>query len=243
MRTVLLSVSVLLAAAITTPARADTHLVLEAGTDFPLDVNAKALLELPGRFRINASVGVMPSFYVSGYTGTEVLFTKYNQQTADVVKTAINSSLVGRIHLGWRPWEAHGFYFDLGYGFAAFGGGNSLATYIARATGRMPPPEPDMQMSMNMDPSMNPYSVNSVLHMVDLEFGWSWKLFWQIEARVAAGAAWTFASSSTITPAFPSKAPTSDQTAYTKSVASYLDGMNKNAITPLITVGLGWRIF
>jgi hypothetical protein len=223
-------------------ARADTHLVVEAATDFPLDVAARVLVEAPGRIRITGSVGVMPSLYANGYTGTEVLFTKYNQDTAEVVRSALNSSLIGRLHLGWRPWEAHGFYFDLGYSFAAFGGGTSAAAMFYRATGRTPPDEGDMSM-VKPENNMNPYSVNQVLHMADLEIGWTWKLFWQLEARVAGGVAFTFASTSSINPAFPSKAPTVEQTKYTSAIGGYLDQNSRYTVTPMISAALGWRIF
>src|SRR6184192_2462139 len=75
-------------------ARAEVHLTVEASTDFPLDLAGKVLLELPGRVRLNASVGFMPSAYATGYTGFAKLFTKYESDTADVIKSGIQSSWV-----------------------------------------------------------------------------------------------------------------------------------------------------
>ena len=88
--------------------RADWHLQIDALTDFPVDVGGKIALETPYRIQVTTTFGFLPSGYVDALNGILVAAGAYNQTTADLIAAAMQSSMVWRLHLGWRPWAKRG---------------------------------------------------------------------------------------------------------------------------------------
>jgi hypothetical protein len=229
-------VTLLLAMLVPAAARAgDTHLTVEAMTDFPLDVGAKAILELPYRFRLSASVGVLPGAYVNTLNDAMVSFDAYPQSVADLIGDALHSSLIVRLHAGWRPFANHGFYFEAGYGIVTLGGSATSAELTSAAAGRAAPNDPN---------SAAGYSVDSTLHMIDLELGWEWPIADDhLALRLALGFAGTLSSQTAVTPNFTPQNP-QEQQVYTALAAQYLDNIyTKYVFTPVLSFGVGWRIF
>src|SRR5437868_4513066 len=87
------------------PQKSDYHLGVEALTDFPIDVGAKVWAEFPYRLRVNTSIGVLPGGYVDVINGILVAADAYTNSDADLIQTALKSSLIWRIHVGWRPFK------------------------------------------------------------------------------------------------------------------------------------------
>src|SRR5262249_50094702 len=143
------------------------NLGIEVLTDFPVQVGGKLWVEFPHRVRVSTSFGVLPRPYIDAINKTLVAADAYSQQEADLIKTALQSSLIWRLHIGWRPCRRRGLYFEVGYGLAAFGGGASSAQLISAATGVTVPPE----VLSGQD-----YDVRSTLHMIDAEIGGQWVL-------------------------------------------------------------------
>lgn len=216
------------------PARAEFALGLEAVTDVPLDVAARVWIELPLRIRLSASVGWMPGLYAGGYDAIAKAVKGYNDETGQLVQTGIKDSMVGRAHAGWHPWGKHGLYIDAGYSFATFGKGLSLTTTLENAfKGQPPPTDPNSGMG---------YDTSAVVHMVDLEVGWQWKVVMGFTIRLAAGLSWAVATTTSLRPAFDPKDPTATET-YSTSVSKYLEGTYTNMIMPTATLALGWKLF
>lgn len=216
------------------PARAEFAIGLEAVTDVPLDVAARVWLELPLRIRLSASLGWMPEFYAGGYNAIAQSFKGYNNETATLVQNGISNSMIGRAHIGWHPWGNHGLYIDAGYSFASFGKGLSLDTTIANAfKGQPPPTEPN---------GMQNYDTSAVIHMVDLELGWQWKVVMGFTIRLAVGVSWAVATTTSLKPAFMPQDSTATNT-YSSSVSDYLAGNYKNMLLPTASLALGWKIF
>jgi hypothetical protein len=131
----------------------------------------------------------MPSAYVDAIHG----MAGYNDATAHLVKSALNSSILWRTHIGYRPFARHGFYVEGGYGLLAFGGGATSSEILTAVTGRA---------VVGADSGRHNYEASSTLHMVDAELGWEIPLSPALEVRAAAGGAFTAAASTTIRPAF-----------------------------------------
>lgn len=185
-----------------TPSHAsDWHLAVEGVTDFPLDVGGQVTLELPLRFRLSASVGGMPAGYVDVWNALAVVAGGYDDAMAELVGSALEDSLVLRVHAGWRPVEDAGFYFELGYGLAALGGGVSTGALVEAVTGDPLPAEALFK-------SGHGFSVDSELHMVDVELGWLFQLGGGWTLRTAIGWAVTLEARSKISPQFDPLLPT-----------------------------------
>jgi hypothetical protein len=211
------------------------HLVAGAGTDAPLSVGAHARVEAPSRLRLSTSVGILPGPYVDGINAFVVAVGGYSDATADLVRSALTSSLVWRTHLGFRPVESLGLYGELGYGLVSLGGSATGSEIISGVTGRaLPSSEPA---------SSQPFDVTSTLHMLDVEVGYDLPVTEVLEVRLAVGGAFTLASSTRIAPGYAPRTPQLVK-GFTDYGESYLDDVYTSYVfAPVVSVGIGYRFF
>ena len=132
-----------------------------AGTDFPIDIGAGIEVEGPFRIRLSSTVGIVPGVYVDTINAFLVGIGAYNHDTANLIKSALDNSLIWRTHVGWRPWSRHGFYGMAGYGLVTLGGGATGSEIIEAATGKSLPAT-DTTMARS-------FTCTSTLHMLDAE--------------------------------------------------------------------------
>jgi hypothetical protein len=213
------------------------HLRLEAGTDFPAAVGARLSAELPYRLRVGTSLGVLPGPYVDTINAIVVGLDAYPQTTADLIRAALENSLIWRLQAGWRPFDARGLYIDLGYSLVTLGGGATGDQIIAAATGNSPP-----SSSRGRE-----YDIRSTLHMLIVEIGWEWSL-WRdrLSLRAAIGGAFTVGASTAIDPVFATSGPAEARLvqAFTGFGEGYLDDTYTSYVhTPVISVAAGYRFF
>jgi hypothetical protein len=210
------------------------HLGVEALTDFPVQVGGKLWLEMPYRLRVSTSLGFLPGPYVDAINAVLVAAGAYDQQTADIIRNSLQSSLIFRLHAGWRPIARRGFYFEVGYGLAALGGGVSSADLFAAVTGEALPP---------MVAARRSYSVASQLHMIDVEIGWQWFLWKGLSLRTAIGFAGTLGAQTKARPADGSS-PSRAEAQFLTAGEKYLDDTYTSYVfTPAVSLALGWRFF
>jgi hypothetical protein len=210
----------------------DWHLRAEAGTDFPVHVGGCVGAEFPYRLRLSTSVGYLPGPYVDAINGVVVGLGGYDQATADLVRSALQSSLVWRTHVGWRPFPKAGFYADVGYGYVSLGGGASAAELISVVTGvKMPAADPTAGKS---------FDIHSSLHMLDVELGWGFLIADRITVRPALGGAFTLGSSTKITPAYQPRMP-QIVSAFARESEAYLDDIYTSYVfTPVVSLWAGY---
>ncbi len=211
------------------------HLGLEAVTDVPWDVGARATLELPGRLRFAGTVGVLPRRYLHIIDEGIIALGGFDRDTADLIEDALSSSLVLRAHLGWRPFPHAGFYLHGGYGLVTLGGGVSGATALSLAL--------DMEIPEWMVEGYD-FSLDSTLHSVELELGWEGALWRDLSWRVGLGGLWTVGANTRVEPLFDPwlAAPLVD--AYCDDTEDELDAIYLRWVrAPVLSVGLGWRFF
>jgi len=213
------------------------RLRLEAGTDFPAAVGARLSTEFPHRLRVSTTLGALPTPYVDTINAVVVALDGYPQTTADLIRDALQNSLIWRIQAGWRPFAAHGFYADLGYGLVTLGGGATGDQIIAAATGQSP----------TASTRGREYDIRSTLHMLTVEIGWEWSL-WRdrISLRAAIGGAFTLGSLTSIRPQFTTSGPAEARLvqAFTSFGEGYLDGIYTSYVhTPVLSVAGGYRFF
>jgi hypothetical protein len=210
------------------------HAALGAGTDFPVAVGGRFVLETPFRLRFSTSLGFMPGPYVDAINATVVGLGGYGERTADLVKTALQSSLIWRTHVGYRVWR--GLYVEAGYGLVALGGAAAAGDLIAAVTGR---PLPDSQGGAQ------PFRLDATLHMADVEVGYDFHLSPRWQIRAALGGAFTFAASTRVEPDFqppPGSSQLVDQ--FARGSEAYLDDVfTSYAFTPVASVSLAYALF
>lgn len=221
------------------------HLDLRVQTDFPVSVGARINVEFPYRIQLSTAFGTLPGPYVDVINAVVVAAGGYDDATADVIRSALASSLVWRTHVGWRPLKRRGWYFEGGYGLVTLGGGITGQEALVLLTGGEAPGGGGGGGGGGGQTLLD-YNVRSTLHMVDFETGWRW-LLWRdrIVLSAALGFAGTVAAKTTMEP--------KDATALTDTAAlqtladegeAYLDGIYEDYVfTPVATVGVGYRFF
>ena len=148
-------------------------------------------MELPHRIRLSTTMSILPGGYMGVINGLLVGMGAYNQATADVTRSSLESSLICRLHAGWRPFAQRGLYFEAGYGLAILGSGLTAQDLICAMIGAQPPSGTTAGAS---------YAVSSTLHMIDLEFGWRWTLLRGLTLHAALGCALTVGAETSVNP-------------------------------------------
>lgn len=210
------------------------HLVSGIHTDMPLSVGARASVEFSSRLRLASSLGFLPGGYINTINSILVSTGTYSQSTADLIHSTLKSSLVWRIHSGFRPFENYGFHIEAGYGLVTFGGGTTAAEIISGTTGST--------LNDGGAASGKIFSVNSTLHMFDIELGWEW--FWnRIYFRAAIGGAFTLSSSTSVTADYKPNFPRITE-AFAVSTQNYLNDIYTRYVhTPIVSLTIGYSFF
>ena len=146
---------------------------LEIITDIPLQIGTGVSLEWTQGLLVSTSVGWLPQSYVKGINSIITAFDVYEPETAELIETTIQNSLVWRTHVGWRPWTDSGFYTRIGYTLITLGGGATTKALIEGITGT------DIEDSNMMDSAQNPLYIDasSSLHLLSIGVGWDWTVY------------------------------------------------------------------
>lgn len=217
------------------PALADDwHLTAELGTDVPVQIGAKAVVEAPNRLRLSTSVGIMPGAYVDLINSAAESFEWYGEPTAKLLEIMLQNTIVWRTHVGWRPWAEYGFYFEAGYGLAVATGSTVDQQSLSEASGATAP--------TTMSGQSTDFESSATLHMIDVETGWQWNIWESVWLRTALGGTFTVSSSATVERTFDSSAPAWD--IFESLTEDYLvDTLDTYAHSVVATVAVGYRFF
>ena len=233
-RVVILSLVLLVAPA--TARASDWRMGAEVLTDLPLQAGGRLWFEAPYGIHLDTSLGTLPPGYVDLINSVVVGVGGYDQGTATVISSVVSSSLVWRLHLGWRPSEEWGFYFTAGYGLVTMTGEVNAGKLLLAATGiKVPDGTPDVGQ---------PFRASSTLHMIDAEIGYMWSMIEDhLTIRLALGFAGTLESSTTVEPLFQPSQPAAVKDWTTRSEAFLDDIYTTYLFMPVISVGMGYRFF
>jgi len=216
------------------------HLDLRVQTDFPLAVGGRLNAELPGRIQLSTALGVLPSAYVGVINNAVISAGGYDRFTAYVIRDALRKSLVWRTHLGWRPFEKRGWYFEAGYGFVSLGLALTPHDVLVAALGNDAPGVPD-----DIDRAFT-YDIRTHLHMIDAETGWRWLLAGdRIVLSAALGFAATVDARTRIEPRYPNSVTDSGPARTVADIGErHLDEIYERYVfIPVGTVSAGYRFF
>lgn len=214
-----------------------------AGTRAPLSVGGKARVEVPGRVQLGAGAGYLPGGYVDVINGVAMSFDAYGESTANVIKAAIQSSLVVDADVAWRPFPEHGFTFGAGYSLVTLGGDASGQELLAAAAGVEAPEEPSGGPGGRFDVGATDrtYDMAATVHMLRPELGWQVPIGENLLLDFGLGGAFTVAASAAIEPEFD---PASEelQEAFTSETEAWLvDEIESWVHSPTLSIGFGGR--
>ncbi len=204
------------------------------GTDAPLDVEAGVLVEAPFRLRLSSTIGVMPSPYATGIVDVLEGVGAIKTPVGNLIESSLDSSLVWRTMVGYRPFRRPGFYAMAGYALVALGGGATQAAALEAATGKMLP--------SSDQGTARAFTLASTLHTLDVEIGWAWQLPHRVVIEAALGGMFTIAASTSIKPDYTPRDPAATAQ-YTDQAATYLDGIYTSyAFSPTLIVTAGYAL-
>jgi hypothetical protein len=221
---------------VTAGASTDWRMGAEAQTDLPLQAGGRLWFEAPYGIHLDTSLGTLPPGYVDLINSVVVGVGGYDQETATVISSVVSSSLVWRLHLGWRPSAEYGVYFAAGYGLVTISGEVGSGKLILAATGiKVPDGTPDVGQ---------PFRASSTLHMIDAEIGYMWSMIEDhLTIRLALGFAGTLGSSTTVEPLFQPSQPAVVKDWTARSEVFLDDIYTTYLFMPVISVGMGYRFF
>lgn len=214
----------------------DVQVDLEIGTEVPIAVGGTLALEWSSGLRASTGLGYLPGSYVALINEVVQSFPdSYDAATGDLIEETLQNSLIWRTHVGWRL--PHGMYVDGGYGLAALGGGTSTEALLSALTAR------EASSGGN---SSRTYSVGSVLHMLDLEFGWKTVFQERFTFRTGIGVAATVAASASVK---ADELPTQPRRQnFVKEFEDFseeylVDTYTTYVFSPVLTIAFGYRLF
>ena len=208
---------------------------MEFVTDLPLQAGGRIDLDLASGLKVHSSLGGMPEDFIDIINSTVVSFNGYNEETAEVVAAALKNSLVWRTHIGWNADPEAGFYLSAGYTLITLGGGVSGEDLLTIASDE----KPDDVSAAHV------YSVDSTLHLVDIEVGWRWVFLDTYTLRLAAGFSGTIAANTEVSPKFTPIGETATKAQkFTDEVEVFLDNTYEgNVFTPTVSAAFGVQFF
>ncbi len=213
----------------------ESHLNLEFVTDLPLQAGGRIDIDLESGLKLHTTLGGMPEDFIDIINSAVVSLNGYNDQTAQVVAAALKDSLVWRTHVGWLADPESSFYLSLGYTLITLGGGVSGEDLLTIASDE----KPDDVSAAHV------YSVDSTLHLLDIEVGWRWVFLDTYTFRLAAGFAATIAATTEVKPQFTPIGDTATKAKkFTQAVETFLDDTYEgNVFTPTLSAAVGVRFF
>lgn len=198
---------------------------LEAGTEVPLSLGGRLLIESPGGLRVGFGMGTLPESYVDVINNVVVGFGGYDDDVAELIRVSLDRAFVMRLDLGWKLIAGQGLYAQLGYRQVRVGGivdGALMADIVGD-----PPPDPTLAYS---------YDIRSQLHMFDAELGWEFALPGDLCARAGLGFAMTFNANSDV-----EALQTFDE--FLGKIETFLDQTyTRYGVTPTVTFGVGYKL-
>ena len=207
------------------------RLDLGAGSVFPLYVGAQAWLEGPWRLQAELEVGWMPRAYAYTIDDALQVFGVYPEQVSLLIREALDSSLVLRPSLGWRPFPSLGLELGVGYTYVSLGGGLSPREVIETVAERDLPNE-----------TRNQIPLHSTLHNLHVRAGWRFIIAERWVLRAWLEYLHCFASSSGID--FDARRPAGERAAQQidAAVDAYLNGYYTDYVkVPLVGAAAAYR--
>ncbi len=215
-------------------------LVVGAGAELPVLTGAQATLEGPGRLRLGASVGRLPSILVYGAAELSASVGLLGQDEADTLDDGLGSALVLGGSVGWRPFSEAGLWLagDLRRLRCDASASPEL---MATALGVELEPQATSKGGgpAGSDGVLEPYELSMRATLVGGSMGWDWVIAERVMLRFSAGG---LALRSGRTVIEPGGGAGTDEQRVADDVNEDLESLfTRRFFTPTLGLGLGWR--
>jgi hypothetical protein len=235
---------VLLLTSLAVAGLADTPVSLDVGlmAELPVSTGAQATLELPGRVRLGATVGRLPSLLVYGATEAGAANGLLEPEDATALSGGLGEALVLGGSLGWRPFPDAGLWLagDLrSLRCTTSASPELIATALSvdlDSQGAAKGSEPE-QLQLDTDP----YTLSMRATLVGGSVGWDWVLAERVTLRFSAGGLVLRSSSTSVQPddAAPAVGP---ERQFADQASDGLEALlERRFFTPTFGLGLGWH--
>ena len=121
--------------------------------------------------------GLFPEAYLASIQGVATSAGWYSDSLATLIDRALSRARVVQPRIGYRPWEAHGFWFAAGFQRVSAVGAEAESVEVATA--------------MSQTNSEQDYFLKSRLNMVTVDAGWEWSVQERLFVRTSLGGAFT----------------------------------------------------
>lgn len=185
LNTLLLATLLLTAAA---PARAAQPWTprLSLGTDFPIATSARVQVDTPFRLELGGSVGTLPGVYADFINNLAVSMGGYDEDTAEIVRKSLRSSLVISASAGYRLVSRLSVHAD--YSIVTLGGATTTPDVVASVAG----------VPLPFGSTSRDVTVSSTLQMAGIGVSWPFALTDAVRLRLGLGGRFTVAASTTV---------------------------------------------
>jgi hypothetical protein len=173
----------------------------------------------------------MPGTYVDLVNEVSVAKQWYDQDTADLIASALESTLLLGGHLTYKPFRRRGLEVRAGYTLAALDGASTTGEVVEAVRGQTIPPI-----------AWRDVRIDSQLHLLEIGAGWGWRIrrHAYLHASVSMLECFDSTTRSDIVTAFAREE--ADARNLEAELNDYLDGIFTDYITtPLLRVMLGSR--
>lgn len=210
--------------------------------ELPVTTGVQATLELPGRVRLGASVGRLPSLLVYGASELGASSGLLEPEDATVLGDSLGEALVLGGSLGWRPFPDSGLWFagDLRRLRCSTPASPELiATALNVDLGSQGAAKASEPEGLQLD--TDPYTLSMRATLVGGSVGWDWLLAERITLRVSAGGLVLGSASTSVAPGDLAPAVGPEQQLADQASDGLEALLERRFFTPTFGLGLGWH--
>jgi hypothetical protein len=206
------------------------------GTDFPLDIGGRFVLEAPARLRFLVGLGGLPEGYQALANQVIVAAGGYDAEVAALVDETLRAAFVLHAGLGVRPVKGKGFVLDVGYRMIMFTAQNTPTSVLSQVS------------NVAVPPSLSAFAgdelrMHSYVHQVSVRGGWEWLAAERLSIRFDVGGSFSLDTSHKLLSHAGSEVPR-DAAAYIEEAERQLDQMfRRYGHTPTVGLSFGYRWF
>lgn len=206
------------------------------GTDFPIEIGGRFMLETPSRLRLMLGLGGLPKAYQSLANDVIVAAGGYDAEIASIVDETIRAAFVLQTGVGLRPAKAKGFVFDVGYRMVMFTAQNTPSSVLGRVSNVTVPAELS-------EFAGNELRLRSHVHQVTVRAGWEWLAAERLSIRFDLGGSFSLDTTHKLLSYEGSEVPRAAQ-GYIEQAGVELDRMvRRYGHTPTVGLSFGYRWF
>lgn len=225
------------------PSDAAWSVDLGLGSELPVQAGLQGVVELPGRLRVGASLGRVPSVVLNGATGIASAAGVLDADSESALHDSLLGSRVLGASLGWRPFARSGLWLTGDYRSVrvnASAGTELLEAAFDLELGAVSTGELALEPALGQA-VQDPFSVSFRAQLVGGTIGHDWVLADRLVFRLSAGAV-GLVGGTTWVEAGESAPENGPEQAAADQADEELDGLYApRFLSPTVGLGIAWR--